>query len=100
GICSTDILVFRFENEPLAKFYAHYFLTKKFNDEILKTVTGQQLPRTSWEKIQTIKIPVLDLETQKMLVAEIEILETKIAIAQQIINDAAAKKQAILKSYL
>jgi len=100
GICSTDILVFRFENEQLAKFYVHYFLTKQFNDEVLKSVRGQQLPRTSWSAMQVIKTPVPDVEIQKTLVAEIETLETKIVAAQQIINKAAAKKQAVLKSYL
>lgn len=52
------------------------------------------------EILKPVKIPVPDLETQKTLVAEIEILETKIAEAQKTINEAAAKKQAVLKNYL
>ena len=100
GICSTDILVFRFVNKELAKFYAYYFLSKPFNDEVLKGVNGQQLPRTSWSYMQTIKIPVPDIKTQQTLITQIEQLENKIATAQKIINEAANKKQAILKKYL
>lgn len=101
GICSTDILVFRFENECLAKYYAHYLLTDEFNKEVLKGVKGQQLPRTSWKHLSFIKVPYLnDLTTQQKLISEIEAQETIITAAQQIIDAAASKKQAILKQYL
>jgi hypothetical protein len=39
-ICSTDILVFRFKNECLAKYYAHYMLSDEFNQEVLQGVNG------------------------------------------------------------
>ena len=100
GICSTDILVFRFENEYLAKFYSHYFLTKEFNNEVLKNISGQQLPRASWERIQVIKVPVPPLEIQQQLVAEITTLETKIQAAQATIDNAAELKQAVMRKYL
>ena len=82
------------------KFYANYFLTSIFNEEILKTVSGQQLPRTSWGSMQIIKIPVPPLEIQQKLVAEIELLETKITTAQSVLTNAAARKSAVLKAYL
>jgi type I restriction enzyme M protein len=100
GICSTDILVFRFENENLAKYYVHYFPLKTFNDEVLEGVSGQQLPRTSWTNMQEIKIPVPQLEIQQQLVAEIEQIEKQISDNQAIINESSAKKQAIMKAYL
>ncbi len=100
GICSTDILVFRFENEHLAKFYAHYFLTTAFNNEVLGSVSGQQLPRTSWEKMESINVPVPPLEIQRQLVSEITELDTKIHEAQTIIAGAPARKQAVMKKYL
>lgn len=100
GICSTDILVFRFENENLAKFYAHYFPLKTFNDEVLEGVSGQQLPRTSWTNMQEIKIPVPPLEIQQTLVAEIEQIEKQISDNQEITHQSSAKKQAVMKAYL
>ena len=100
GICSTDILVFRFGNENLAKFYAHYFLTQSFNEEVLQGVSGQQLPRTSWGNMQEIKIPVPPLLEQQKLVSAIEQIEKQIADNQLIINQSAAQKQAVMKKYL
>lgn len=100
GICSTDILVFRFQNEYLAKYYSHYFLTQKFNLEVLKDVSGQQLPRTSWTKMEIIEIPVPPLTEQEKIAQQIEILEAQISDAQATIDGAAARKQAIMKKYL
>lgn len=100
GICSTDILVLRLENKDLARFYSHYFLTKQFNDEVLKGVSGQQLPRTSWGHLSTIKIPVPDLDTQEKLVAEITKLEAEIIEARKIIESSAERKQAVMRKYL
>ncbi|MCB1659774.1 MAG: restriction endonuclease subunit S [Pseudomonadales bacterium] len=100
GICSTDILVFRFKNKDLAKFYSYYMRTETFNQAVLQTVSGQQLPRTSWGAMQDIKIPVPPLAEQAALVAQIEAIEAKITEAQRIIDNAPAQKQAILKQYL
>jgi type I restriction-modification system DNA methylase subunit/restriction endonuclease S subunit len=56
--------------------------------------------RASIDRIKglSIKLPAIDI--QNTLVSEIEILETEIAKAQLIINEAASKKQAVLKRYL
>lgn len=98
GICSTDILVFRPYDPNLATFYKHYFLSEGFNSEVIKTVSGQQLPRTSWEKIERILVPSSDVQQQ--LVAEVEQLEAKITEAQAVIDKAIDRKNAILKKYL
>ncbi len=101
GICSTDILVFRFENEFLAQYYAHYLLFDEFNKEVLQGVKGQQLPRTSWKHLSFIKVPYSnDLAAQQQLITEISAHEANITAAQKIIDEAASKKQAILKQYL
>ncbi|NOU00381.1 MAG: N-6 DNA methylase [Gallionella sp.] len=100
GICSTDILAFRFDSAIQARFYAAYFLTEVFNSEVIKGVSGQQLPRTSWGNMQTIKVPVLAEAALKKLVTEIEALEHDIASAQAVIAATLAKKQAIMQRYL
>ena len=98
GICSTDILVFRPCQANLATFYKHYFLSEAFNSEVVKTVSGQQLPRTSWEKIERILVPSLDIPQQ--LAGEVEQLEAKIIQAQAVIDNATERKNAILTKYL
>ena len=63
GICSTDILVLRPTNPNLAIFYKHYLLSEAFNSVVLTTVSGQQLPRTSWEKINRNPCPTAEYPT-------------------------------------
>ncbi len=98
GICSTDILVLRCNDAELNKFYAYYLRTKKFNDEVVKTVTGQQLPRTKWSLIETIKIPVP--EDKQKIMEQIENLEQLIQTEQAKIDSSEAKKKEVIKKYL
>ncbi len=98
GICSTDILVFRCRDAALNKFYAYYLRTKKFNEEVLKTVSGQQLPRTKWSLIEAIKVPVP--KNKKPIINQIEKLEKLIAQNQAKIDSSADKKKAVMKNYL
>ncbi|MBL7786507.1 MAG: N-6 DNA methylase [Chitinophagales bacterium] len=100
GICSTDILVFRFENALIAKYYAHYFLSTDFNQAVIKTVSGQQLPRTSWTDMQEIQIPVPPLAIQEQLVSEIILLEGIISENERLIQQSGASKRLVLERYL
>jgi restriction endonuclease S subunit len=99
GICSTDILVFRINDSSLRKFYLYYFLSSAFNSEVLKSVSGQQLPRTSYGNMAQILIPKLSRELISF-VTKIESLEAKIKQAQSIIDNGKARKEAVLKKYL
>ncbi|MFY4025212.1 N-6 DNA methylase [Achromobacter xylosoxidans] len=50
--------------------------------------------------MRNIKVPVPTLAEQKKFVTKIEAQEEQIAVAQAVINGAAARKQAILQKYL
>ena len=101
GICSTDILVLTADEEKIdAGLLSHYLRSRKFNKQVLTTVSGQQLPRTSWEKISALKIPVPNLETQKSIIAQINGYEAEIAACERKIQSLPAQKQAVLARYL
>lgn len=98
GICSTDILVFRCKDLELNKYFSYYLRTKNFNDEVIKTVSGQQLPRTKWSLIENIKVPVP--KDKKKLINQIEKIEQAIINEQTKIDSSADKKREIIKKYL
>lgn len=98
GICSTDILVFRCNDPELNKYFAYYLRTKNFNDEVVKTVSGQQLPRTKWSLIENIKVPVP--KDKKKVISQIEKIEQTIINEQTKIDSSADKKKEIIKKYL
>ena len=89
-------------NESLDKDYFYYILA--YYDAVKQQLTDNALGGTvknlNIDRVKTIKIPVPDIEIQKNLVAQIEQLENKIATAQKTINEAADKKQVVLKYYL
>ncbi|MET7015058.1 restriction endonuclease subunit S [Uliginosibacterium flavum] len=89
GVCSTDILVFRFKSETSAIFYADYFRTSSFNSEVLLTVVGQQLPRTSWESIRKIRVPAPNPDVQNEIVAECGTVDDEVTSAHASIAAAS-----------
>lgn len=98
---NSGMVIFRNNTRHLDTAFVYEILRSLFvQSQIVDLKTGSSQPQLPIRDINKIKIPIPDLETQKTLVAEIEILETKIAAAQKIIDEAAAKKQAILKNYL
>lgn len=56
--------------------------------------------RASIDRIETIKIPVPDIEEQKKVVSKVLPLEAEIRKLQKEIDEIPAKKQAILDKYL
>jgi type I restriction enzyme M protein len=100
GVCSTDILVFRFKNEFHSTYYSYYLLTTQFNNEVLREVVGQQLPRTSWNHIQSILVKIPSNGELKRIIPLIEKQENIIKKAKDVIDTIAERKQKVIKKYL
>lgn len=94
GICSTDILVYRFKSKEHAKFYSYYMRSKDFNSEVVRTVSGQQLPRTSAKKMEPILVPDVSQEELKSLISSIELKEEEIDKAIKLIESFKGKKKS------
>jgi len=77
--------------------YLYYILSAL---ELEKMIKGIGVPGINRNDVYQRFIPVPDFATQQQLINEIEAQETIITAAQQIIDTAASKKQAILKQYL
>ena len=100
GICSTDILVLRPVNAGLGMYLSRYLLTDEFKQKVLATVSGQQLPRTSWEEMRNLQVRVPQGNDLISIVNEIKRLQTEIESARKIIASAPARRQTVLQKYL
>jgi type I restriction enzyme M protein len=105
GICSTDIFVLEATDEIEPKFYAYHFLSKQFNDDVMKGIKGAQLPRVGYEYFSKLIVPKPDIETQRQVVAQIEKEQALvnankqlIEIFEQKIKDRIAKVWGVDKS--
>lgn len=100
GICSTDILVFSTYDNKNKKLMYYYLLSKVFNDKVIATVSGQQLPRTSWDKVKNIRIVFPNPTEQQNIVNQIEQYEKEIQKAEMVMSGIAERKKAVLARYL
>lgn len=100
GICSTDILVLRTHNPLIGVYLQRYLLTKEFNEKVLETISGQQLPRTSWKKIQSLQVRIPNEDELQIMVAHIEGIQIHLNSARAVIESAFARRKAVLQKYL
>ena len=66
----------------------------------MQTVSGQQLPRTSWDAISHIQIALPDEDKQQKIIVQITEYESEITKLEQNLQDLPKRKQAILDKYL
>ena len=68
--------------------------------QMKSTMGKSSYPSINESDIQNYQIPLLPLDIQQQLVAEVEQLEAKIIQAQAVIDNATECKNAILTKYL
>ena len=102
GGCSKDVLVLR--SADTSKYlpnYIFYMLRRDaFFDYVMEGKKGIKMPRGNKDDIMKYKIPMPNIDEQKRIVAQIEVLESEITKARTLIENAASEKQAILDKYL
>ncbi|MFC2278932.1 MAG: restriction endonuclease subunit S, partial [Cardiobacterium hominis] len=100
GICSTEFLVLTARDHKQTVLLSHYLRSSVFNEKVLQTVSGQQLPRTSWDAISHIQIALPDEDKQQKIIVQITEYESEITKLEQNLQDLPKRKQAILDKYL
>lgn len=99
GICSTDILVFRFDNINTAKYINYYFNLPMFIQYAVENSSGINLPRVSEKTISKYKISLPTIEEQQEIVNILDKLlakYNKIKNLEQQLEKIELLKKAIL----
>ena len=102
-IFSTGFALLKSKNEEnyISKLLYYLFM---FSDNLMKQMETAMpkaaYPSINKEDIDNFKIPLLTIDEQKRIVAQIEALELEITKARNLIESAANEKQAILYKYL
>ena len=102
-IFSTGFALLKSKNEGnyISKLLYYLFM---FSDDLMKQMETAMpkaaYPSINKEDIDNFKIPLLTIDEQKRIVAQIEALELEITKARTLIENAASEKQAILDKYL
>lgn len=102
-IFSTGFALLKSKNEEnyISKLLYYLFM---FSDNLMKQMETAMpkaaYPSINKEDIDNFKIPLLTIDEQKRIVAQIEALELEITKARTLIDNAASEKQIILEKYL
>ena len=99
GICSTDILVFRFNDINTAKYINYYFNLPMFIQYAVENSSGINLPRVSEKTISKYKISLPIIEEQQEIVNILDKLlakYNKIKNLEQQLEKIELLKKAIL----
>lgn len=102
-IFSTGFTLLKSKNEDtyISKLLYYLFM---YSDDLMKQMETAMpkaaYPSINKEDIDNFKIPLLTIDEQKRIVAQIETLELEITKARTLIENAASEKQAILDKYL
>ena len=85
GICSTDIFVIRPKSrDVLPTLYADFFRSDRFNAAVCQHLTGAQLPRVNWRSFSNIEIPMIPLEVQQSIAAELAAEQGLVAASREL----------------
>ena len=99
GICSTEILVFRFNDINTAKYINYYFNLPMFIQYAVENSSGINLPRVSEKTISKYKISLPTIEEQQEIVNILDNLlakYNKIKNLEQQLEKIELLKKAIL----
>lgn len=102
-IFSTGFALLKSKNEDtyISKLLYYLFM---YSDDLMKQMETAMpkaaYPSINKEDIDNFKIPLLTIDEQERIVAQIEALELEITKARTLIENAAIEKQAILDKYL
>lgn len=99
GICSTDILVFRFNDINTAKYINYYFNLPMFIQYAVENSSGINLPRVSEKTISKYKISLPTIEEQQEIINILDKLlakYNKIKNLEQQLEKVELLKKAIL----
>lgn len=103
GICSTDILVFRFNDINTAKYINYYFNLPMFIQYAVENSSGINLPRVSEKTISKYKISLPTIEEQQEIVNILDKLLVKYSkikdLEKQLEQIELLKKAILAKAF-
>ncbi len=102
GICSTDILVFKLQNNLSNSFLKYRFLQRDFVNYAQKNVNGVHHPRVNFKTLAEFTIWLPEYSEQNLIVSEIEERLSECEVmereAKKALQQSESLRQSILKA--
>lgn len=100
GICSTDILVLRSKQGLESSYLFAVVQSEPFLAFAENDAAGTKMPRTSWKRLETIKLSIPPLKEQHRIAEILSSVDTSIQATQAVIEQAERVKRGLMEELL
>jgi type I restriction enzyme S subunit len=97
GICSTDILVLRPGENLFPEFFAYLVHTNTFLEYAIATMTGVNHPRTSWNALQKMRVPLPPLPEQRAIAHVLRTVQEAKEATERVIAALRELKKSLMR---
>jgi len=97
GICSTDILVLRPGENLFPEFFAYLVHTNTFLEYAIATMTGVNHPRTSWNALQKMRVPLPPLPEQRAIAHALRTVQEAKEATERVIAALRELKKSLMR---
>jgi type I restriction enzyme S subunit len=99
-ITAVDCTIIRFNTEILPQWFVNYSLSREYQNQINKEVSGATRQRISRTNLGHIKVPLPVLSEQKRIVKKLDVVFGKLAKAKEAAEKNLQNAKELFESYL
>jgi type I restriction enzyme S subunit len=100
GYCSTELLVLRARSGIAPGFAARILQSGMVYEQVLRSVEGTRMPRSSWSELRAIEIPLISFPEQQGIAEILDALDEAIRSTERLIVKLEQAKQGMLHNLM
>jgi type I restriction enzyme S subunit len=100
GICSSDIIPIYAPDESIDNFLLYLMHSKVMRDRAISTMSGTNLPRTSWGDLASAQFPYPSLPEQHRIAEVLSTVDEQIQQTRKIIQNIKELKRGLFNDLL
>jgi type I restriction enzyme S subunit len=97
GVCSSDIIPIYAEKDAHQQYLPNLMHSKLVRDRVVSTMEGTNLPRTSWDDVKKILIPLPSLPEQRRIADILSTVDDQIKQTDEIIEETEILKEGLMQ---
>jgi len=97
GICSSEIWVLTSKSPRITNEFLYFIIQSDTFQQAANISSGSKMPRTEWDSVRSLEIPLPSLEEQKKIVSFLFTLEEKISKEESKVESLKQLKNGLLQ---